>query len=306
VLIVAFSLVSGMFFTFGTNGANGAVDGGAEAGFVARIAAERTAAGGLAGYSVADDLVAVARRHAARMASEGRLYHNPSLGSEVTGWTAVGENVGVGPSVDDIHRAFMASATHRHAILSGEYTQVGVGVEVGGDGTLWVVEVFRRPDVLAASPPPQDRAGAVRAASSRPSVRRAPAPVPAPVVPADAAVAPAAAVPPPPAPVADPAEPAVIAALAGAFDGTGFRQPPATSVLARRLRTAVADVHVGRSVTAPIGVAAGLLLLVVLGLLVEVGRERYPAVSVWRRQRNQASMSSSRSPSSTAWTLPVS
>ena len=140
-----------------------------EAAFVARIAAERAAAG-RSPLSVADDLVAVARRHSATMAAENRLYHNPALGTQVVNWLKVGENVGTGGTVDNIHAALMASPTHRDEILGSSFTQVGVGVATA-NGALWVTQVFRLPEVAAAAPAP----------------RPAPAPVPAP---APATVAP--------------------------------------------------------------------------------------------------------------------
>ena len=123
--------------------AHAAVDGSAERQFVAAINQER-AARGLPALQVASDLTAVARRHSARMASSGNLHHNPNLGSDVGNWQKVGENVGVGPSVSAIHRAFMDSASHRANILGSDWVQVGVGVEVRGD-TIWVTEVFRLP-----------------------------------------------------------------------------------------------------------------------------------------------------------------
>jgi hypothetical protein len=311
LVVVVFALVSGLFWSFAAFGANAAVSPGDEDGFVARIAAERSAAG-LEGYGGADDLVAVARRHAARMAAEHRLFHNPSLGSDVTGWDAVGENVGVGSSVDDIHQAFMASAHHRDAILSSEFTQVGLGVEVDADGALWVVEVFRLPTAPAAAAPSQeDRGATLRAASSRrgasaaavsaPPATLAPQPLAAPAPTTLPAAPPAAAV--------DPEEPVVAGVVAGAFDGTsahGVLVALAPRPVARSTTPAPLTANgPARTVTGPISGAAALLLLVVVGLLVQVGRYG-EAVSVWRRQRSQASMSSSRSPSSTAWTLPVS
>lgn len=123
----------------------------AEVGFADHIGQERSARG-LGGLAPASDLQAVARRHAQRMAERGEPYHNPNLGSEVDGWAVVSENVGAGSNVAQIHDAFMASKTHRDIILSGELTQLGVGV-VAADGQLWVVEVFRRPSQTAAAPP---------------------------------------------------------------------------------------------------------------------------------------------------------
>ena len=123
--------------------AQAAVDSSAEAQFVSLINQER-AARGLAKLTVKSDLVQVARNHSADMAAKNDLYHNPNLGSDVTGWQKVGENVGRGPSVSSIHDAFMNSSGHRANILDSDWTEVGVGVHVV-DGRVWVTEVFRQP-----------------------------------------------------------------------------------------------------------------------------------------------------------------
>ena len=97
-----------------------------ESGFHSRINAERSQRGQNT-LSWSEDLAVVARRHANRMADEGNLYHNPNLRSDVDNWEVVGENVGYGPNVEDLHQAFMNSNSHRANILDGSYTQVGVG-----------------------------------------------------------------------------------------------------------------------------------------------------------------------------------
>lgn len=145
----------------------------AEAGFVARIAQER-AAQGLPVYEQAADLRDVARRHAQRMAAEQRWFHNPNLASEVSGWTLVAENVGYGPNVDDVHAAFMASSSHRDAILHTQLIQVGIGVARGADNQLYVVQVFRRPD--AGAPPPTTPPPPPPTMAPAPPVTAAPAP----------------------------------------------------------------------------------------------------------------------------------
>lgn len=130
-------------------------DVGSEQRLAELVSVERTNAG-VDGLAVAGDLVDVARRHATRMADEGKLYHNPRLGDEVQGWQAVGENVGRGSDVDAIHAAFMESETHRSNVLDTRFTQIGVGVVARGND-LWVVEVFRRPmppPAPAPAPPP--------------------------------------------------------------------------------------------------------------------------------------------------------
>ena len=115
-----------------------------ESQFVAKVNAAREAAG-LRPYSVASDLISVARAHSAQMASRQSLYHNPNLTTDVQNWQAVGENVGEGPTVSDVHVAFMNSPEHRSNILDHDFTQIGVGVTVDSNGIVWVTEDFRQP-----------------------------------------------------------------------------------------------------------------------------------------------------------------
>jgi hypothetical protein len=138
-----------------------------EAAMTARVAAERQAMGRPA-LAVEGDLVDVARSHSAAMAAQSRLFHNPSLGQQVQGWLLVGENVGLGQTVDQVHAALMASTHHREELLDPRFTGIGIGVVQSG-GSLWVTEVFRQ-----------------RAGDAAPAA----APAPAPAAPA----------PPPPAP----------------------------------------------------------------------------------------------------------
>ncbi|MFP5375750.1 MAG: CAP domain-containing protein, partial [Acidimicrobiia bacterium] len=162
----------------------------AESAFLARIAAERTAAGH-GRLALADDLVTVARRHAAAMAAQGRLHHNPELGAQVANWVRVGENVGRGPDVDAVHAALMASTTHRAEILAPWFSEVGVGV-VSSDGALWVTQVFRQPD-HAAAPSPSPSPSPSTSASPSPSSPHPPAgPAAAPTAAAPATVPPGA------------------------------------------------------------------------------------------------------------------
>jgi uncharacterized protein YkwD len=115
-----------------------------ESQFVAKMNAARESVG-LRPYVVASDLTSVAREHSAQMASKQTLYHNPNLTTDVKNWQAVGENVGEGPTVSDIHNAFMNSPEHKANILDHDFTQVGVGVSVDNNGIIWVTEDFRQP-----------------------------------------------------------------------------------------------------------------------------------------------------------------
>lgn len=140
------------------------------------------AAEGLTSLAAADDLVAVARRHAQRMADEGRIFHNANLRNEVEGWQVVGENVGRAGSITEVHDAFMASPAHRANVVEPRFTEAGMGV-VDHNGELWVVEVFRQPMPAAAAAPaptPQPAARPRATPTARPAAAPAPPAVTAP------------------------------------------------------------------------------------------------------------------------------
>lgn len=106
------------------------------------------------------------------MAARRSIYHNSSLTSEVRGWRAIGENVGRGDSASQVHGAFMGSGVHRTHILDRRYNQIGTGAVRGGDGLLYVAEVFaqRSGGVSVSAAAPRRRASVV--VTRRPAVRR--------------------------------------------------------------------------------------------------------------------------------------
>jgi len=93
----------------------------------------------------------IARAWSRRMAADGRLRHNPNVSRQLTvDWRRWGENVGWASNRSDgplrtvtrrLHRSFMESDGHRANIL-GRYNQVGVGVAVDDEGTMWATMVF--------------------------------------------------------------------------------------------------------------------------------------------------------------------
>jgi len=91
--------------------------------------------------SIDPQLSHVAKRHSRAMASKYTLYHSASLGSLVTRWRSLGENVGYAGSVKKVHRAFMNSAGHKANILNRGYRNFGVGVVKKG-GRVWATIVF--------------------------------------------------------------------------------------------------------------------------------------------------------------------
>jgi len=85
------------------------------------------------------------------MMAAGNIYHTSPLSAVASGWEALAENVGAGPSVDSLHAAFMASSGHRRNIL-GDYNYVGIGVSQSDSGQLWVTVIFMRKGAPAPAP----------------------------------------------------------------------------------------------------------------------------------------------------------
>ena len=84
-------------------------------------------------------LKAAAERQSVRMAKRGRLFHG-SL-AWTSGRRCWGQNVGTGPTVRAVFRAFMRSADHRANMLDRCYRRTGYGV-VKFRGAAWVTVNF--------------------------------------------------------------------------------------------------------------------------------------------------------------------
>jgi uncharacterized protein YkwD len=96
---------------------------------------------GLPPLRTSRDLMAAARNHSSATLGQNLLFHTASF-SSLCCWDHIAENVGMGYSLLDLHRAFMASAPHRANILARRMDQVGVGF-ASVNGQLWVTELFR-------------------------------------------------------------------------------------------------------------------------------------------------------------------
>ena len=87
-------------------------------------------------------LTNMARGWSSHMAAVGRISHNPNMAAQAPGnWARLGENVGVGPSVDSLHHAFAASPGHFANMVNAHYDSVGVGVVHSG-GSIYVTFNF--------------------------------------------------------------------------------------------------------------------------------------------------------------------
>ena len=85
----------------------------------------------------------IARSHSAQMARAGRIYHSnlSSVGSRISGWRVLGENVGMGPDLRVLNQAFMNSPGHRANLLCKCFRYVGIGVVQSGR-TYFVTHIF--------------------------------------------------------------------------------------------------------------------------------------------------------------------
>ncbi len=182
---------------------------GDEAAFVARIN-ELRASKGLAALQVHPNLVDKARGWAATMADAGRIWHSTLSDGITADWAKLGENVGMGGSVQSLHDAFVASPKHYANLVDPDFGYIGIGVVYSG-GTIFVSEMFMKlysaPATVAPpapAPPAPPAPAPAPAPKPKPKATTPPAPAPAPT-PAPVPVAtpePAPTPPPPPPPPA--------------------------------------------------------------------------------------------------------
>jgi hypothetical protein len=180
--------------------------GSEEAQFVA-LTNQLRVSHGLNPLAVSGTLVSVARPWSSNMAAAGAISHNMNLPNEVSlAWEKLGENVGVGGTVDSIQNAFIASPHHYENLVDPVYNYVGIGV-VDSGGRIWVTVDFMQLGSVPATAPPATSAPRV----SRPRTTTAPRPAPVPQA-APVTVPPVPT--PPPVPAAPPVpSPALILAL---------------------------------------------------------------------------------------------
>ena len=113
-----------------------------EKGFLDKINASRKR-GDKPALRIDKELSKVARKHTREMTTKDLLYHTPdnAMRRRVTNWQYIGENVGVGATVDSLHIAFMNSHAHKINIMKKSYKHVGIGTS-RAYGQLWVTVIF--------------------------------------------------------------------------------------------------------------------------------------------------------------------
>jgi hypothetical protein len=111
-----------------------------EAAFVAKLNDLRSSKG-LPPLQVNANLVAKARDWSAGMAAAGRIWHSTLSDGVTENWRKLGENVGMGGSVDGLHRAFVNSPHHYDNLVDPAFGHVGIGIVMKGS-TIYVTQVF--------------------------------------------------------------------------------------------------------------------------------------------------------------------
>ena len=104
---------------------------------------------GVAPLATKSPLFDMARNWSARMLVVNGISHNPSLAAQgPVGWRRLGENVGMGYSVQSLHDAFVASPSHYKNMVDPQFDSVGVGIVHAADG-----EIFVTVDFMTTAPP---------------------------------------------------------------------------------------------------------------------------------------------------------
>jgi uncharacterized protein YkwD len=105
---------------------------------------------GLQPLKLDEGLLRAARAHAAQMALQDKLSHQfpeePSLEQRISANSSLvmkrtGENVAVAPTLNDAHKALMASSPHRNNLLNAHYNLAGFAIFHRGN-RLYIAQDF--------------------------------------------------------------------------------------------------------------------------------------------------------------------
>lgn len=173
-LVVMATLVTLGIIPMGSARADGPSD---EANFVTQINALRATRGAPA-LQVDAGLTAKARSWAQTMADRNTIWHSSLRDGITASWMKLGENVGMGGSVDGLHAAFVNSPLHYDNLVDPAFRSVGIGVVRNAAGTLFVAEEFMQPQApaapaAAAAPAAKAPAKAVKKAVKKKVVKKA-------------------------------------------------------------------------------------------------------------------------------------
>jgi uncharacterized protein YkwD len=86
-------------------------------------------------------LTVKAQRWAEHLARTGPLAHSRLPAGITYRWRSLGENVGLGSSIRQVHHGYMTSPAHRANILDPKFNYIGTGYATGR-GRVYTVQVF--------------------------------------------------------------------------------------------------------------------------------------------------------------------
>lgn len=101
-----------------------------------------------------ETLAAVARAHSLDMVRQGYFAHEDLYGRSVVGrieaagleWQAAGENIAINSGIVRAEAAFMDEQrfvkNHRSNILSPDFTEIGIGIVYGPNGSVYITQDF--------------------------------------------------------------------------------------------------------------------------------------------------------------------
>jgi uncharacterized protein YkwD len=122
--------------------------------FVASIN-ELRASKGLGPLTVDGNLSSIAQDWAVTMGSQDTIFHRSNLADGVTiDWTRLGENVGMGPTVDDLMNAFINSPHHYENLVDPRFNRIGVGTVRNPDGMMYTAHEFAAVNSSTPAPTP--------------------------------------------------------------------------------------------------------------------------------------------------------
>ncbi len=143
-----------------------------EQAFVGRINGLRASLG-LPTLAIDPELAGQARIWAQTMKDAGNIFHTDHLDSGISAdWQKLGENVGVGGTVDSLFDAFVASPKHYENLVDPAYRFVGIGVVWDGD------RMFTTHRFMSLMPAPAPAPPAAPSTPARPATAVAAAPAP--------------------------------------------------------------------------------------------------------------------------------
>ncbi|HET7488397.1 MAG TPA: CAP domain-containing protein [Acidimicrobiales bacterium] len=152
---IAVSAVIAVGLVAGTAGSPASADTGSEELEFATMINQVRVAHGLQPLEFRGALFDMARAWSGNMLSVKGISHNPLLSVQgPAGWLRLGENVGMGYSVQSLHDAFVASPSHYKNIVDPQFDSVGVGVVHAADGEIFVTVDFETTGTPAAAPAP--------------------------------------------------------------------------------------------------------------------------------------------------------